>query len=152
MSAELTSTAPPACPVAGVELPVVVLGVVDIAGGVVARGLVELVSRRAGVVVTGGFAAVVSRGADGFALVSCVVSGATSGQAPSAELQRMFFLQLRVLGSTMGTRDELRQLVRLLDVSGVRPRIDRVLPLAEAREGFAAMADGEQVGKIVFNP
>ena len=81
-----------------------------------------------------------------------VVSGSTSGQAPSAELQRMFFLQLRVLGSTMGTRDELRQLVRLLDVSGVRPRIDRVLPLAEAREGFAAMADGEQVGKIVFNP
>src|SRR3954471_3073800 len=81
-----------------------------------------------------------------------VVSGSTSGQAPSAELQRMFFLQLRVLGSTMGTRDELRQLVRLLDVSGVRPRIDRVLPLAEAREGFAAMADGKQLGKIVFNP
>src|SRR3954447_13551225 len=81
-----------------------------------------------------------------------VVSGATSGQAPSAELQRLFFLQLRVLGSTMGTRDELRQLVRLLDVSGLRPRIDRVLPLAEAREGFAAMAQGAQVGKIVFNP
>src|SRR3954451_18344896 len=81
-----------------------------------------------------------------------VVSGATSGQAPSAELQRVFFLQLSVVGSTMGTRDELRQLVRLLDVSGLRPRIDRVLPLAEAREGFAAMAEGAQVGKIVFNP
>jgi NADPH:quinone reductase-like Zn-dependent oxidoreductase len=81
-----------------------------------------------------------------------VVSGATSGQAPSAELQRMFFLQLRVLGSTMGTRDELAQLVRLLDVSGLRPRIDRVLPLAEAREGFAAMAEGALVGKVVFSP
>jgi NADPH:quinone reductase-like Zn-dependent oxidoreductase len=81
-----------------------------------------------------------------------VVAGATSGQAPSAELQRMFFLQLRVLGSTMGTRDELAQLVRLLDVSGLRPRIDRVLPLAEAREGFAAMAEGALVGKVVFSP
>ena len=81
-----------------------------------------------------------------------VVSGATSGQAPSAELQRMFFLQLRVLGSTMGTREELRQLVRLLDVSGLRPRVDRVLPLADAREGFAAMAEGSLVGKAVFRP
>jgi NADPH:quinone reductase-like Zn-dependent oxidoreductase len=81
-----------------------------------------------------------------------VVAGATSGWAPSAELQRVFFLQLRVLGSTMGTRDELAQLVRLLDLSGVRPRIDRVLPLAEAREGFGAMAQGELVGKVVFTP
>jgi NADPH:quinone reductase-like Zn-dependent oxidoreductase len=81
-----------------------------------------------------------------------VVAGATSGFAPAAELQRMFFLQLRVLGSTMGTREELAQLVRLLDVSGLRPRIDRVLPLREAREGFAAMADGALVGKVVFTP
>ncbi|HWT23330.1 MAG TPA: zinc-binding dehydrogenase, partial [Solirubrobacteraceae bacterium] len=81
-----------------------------------------------------------------------VVAGATSGQAPSAELQRVFFLQLRVLGSTMGTRDELSQLVRMLDLSGVRPRIDRVLPLAEARAGFSAMAEGDLVGKVVFNP
>ena len=73
-------------------------------------------------------------------------------QARRAELNRMFFLQLRVLGSTMGTRDELEQLVRLLDVSGLRPRIDRVLPLADAREGFAAMAEGSIVGKIVFTP
>ena len=70
-----------------------------------------------------------------------VVSGATSGQAPSAELQRLFFLQLRVVGSTMGTRSELVQLVRLLDLSGVRPRVDRVLPLAEARDGLAALAE-----------
>jgi NADPH:quinone reductase-like Zn-dependent oxidoreductase len=81
-----------------------------------------------------------------------VVSGATSGQSPPAELQRLFFLQLRVLGSTMGTRDELQLLVRYLDLSGVRPRIDRVLPLADAREGFAAMDAGEFVGKIVFTP
>jgi NADPH:quinone reductase-like Zn-dependent oxidoreductase len=81
-----------------------------------------------------------------------VVAGATSGFDPPAELARMFFLQLNVLGSTMGTRDELSQLVRLLEVSGARPEIDRVLPLADAREGLAAMEAGELVGKVVCTP
>ncbi|MCP2340064.1 zinc-binding dehydrogenase [Actinomadura rupiterrae] len=79
-----------------------------------------------------------------------VVSGATSGQLPPAELNRVFFLQLSVTGSTMGTRDQLERLARFLVNSGVRPRIDRVLPLTEAREGFAAMAEGDLFGKIVF--
>jgi NADPH:quinone reductase-like Zn-dependent oxidoreductase len=52
----------------------------------------------------------------------------------------------------MGTRDELAQLARLCEASGIRPEIDRVLPLADAREGFAAMAAGEIFGKIVFTP
>ena len=81
-----------------------------------------------------------------------VVSGATSGQAPSAELQRVFFLQLNVIGSTMGTRDELSRLARLCEASGIRPEIDRVLPLGEARDGFAAMDAGDVFGKIVFQP
>jgi len=81
-----------------------------------------------------------------------VVSGATSGFNPAAELQRLFFLQLSVVGSTMGTRDELAQLVRLCETSGVRPAIDRVLPLSEAREGFAAMERGDVFGKIVLRP
>jgi NADPH:quinone reductase-like Zn-dependent oxidoreductase len=80
-----------------------------------------------------------------------VVSGTTSGANPdNAELTRVFFLQLRVIGSTMGTRDELASLVELLDVSGVRPVIDRVLPMEKARDGFAAMAGGDVFGKIVF--
>lgn len=80
-----------------------------------------------------------------------VISGATSGPDPDkTELNRIFFLQLEVIGSTMGTRDELASLVDLLDVSGVRPVIDRVLPMTEAREGFAAMAEGDVFGKIVF--
>jgi NADPH:quinone reductase-like Zn-dependent oxidoreductase len=80
-----------------------------------------------------------------------VISGATSGPNPDkTELNRIFFLQLEVIGSTMGTRAELASLVNLLDVSGVRPVIDRVLPMAEARDGFAAMADGDVFGKIVF--
>lgn len=79
-----------------------------------------------------------------------VVSGATSGQMPPAELNRVFFLQLRVVGSTMGTRDELEALVRMCDVSGVRPVVDSVLPLAEARDGFARMLSGDLFGKVVF--
>lgn len=81
-----------------------------------------------------------------------VVTGATTGDAPSAELRRVFFLQLRVIGSTMGTRDELVRLVRFLEQSGVRPIIDQVLPLEDARAGFARMAAGENYGKIVFTP
>jgi NADPH:quinone reductase-like Zn-dependent oxidoreductase len=81
-----------------------------------------------------------------------VVSGATSGDAPPAELRRVFFLQLNVVGSTMGTRDELGRLARLCATSGIRPEIDRVLPLAEARDGFAAMHAGDVFGKIVFTP
>jgi NADPH:quinone reductase-like Zn-dependent oxidoreductase len=81
-----------------------------------------------------------------------VVSGSTSGANPPADLQRLFFLQLRVVGSTMGTRDELADLARLCEDAGVRPLVDRVLPLAEAREGFAAMRNGDQFGKVVFTP
>jgi NADPH:quinone reductase-like Zn-dependent oxidoreductase len=82
---------------------------------------------------------------------SLVISGTTSGpEVDNAELTRIFFLQLRVIGSTMGTRGELAALVNLLDVSGVRPVIDRVLPMTEARDGFAAMAGGDVFGKIVF--
>jgi NADPH:quinone reductase-like Zn-dependent oxidoreductase len=81
-----------------------------------------------------------------------VVSGSTSGQAPSAELRRVFFLQLNIVGSTMGTREELAQVTRLCETTGIRPEIDRVLRLAEAREGFAALAAGDVFGKIVFRP
>ena len=79
-----------------------------------------------------------------------VVTGATTGDAPPAELRRVFFLQLSVVGSTMGTRDELERLVRLCVQQGVRPEIHATLPLAEARDGFAEMLSGNVVGKIVF--
>lgn len=80
-----------------------------------------------------------------------VISGTTSGPDPdNAELTRIFFLQLRVIGSTMGTRSELAALTELLDISGVRPVIDRVLPMEKAHEGFAAMAGGDLFGKVVF--
>jgi NADPH:quinone reductase-like Zn-dependent oxidoreductase len=81
-----------------------------------------------------------------------VIAGATSGAAPPAELNRVFFLQLSVVGSTMGTRDQLARLVRFCEQTGVRPLIDRTLPLADAKDGFAAMIAGDLFGKIVFTP
>src|SRR4051812_19630576 len=80
-----------------------------------------------------------------------VISGATSGPNPdSTELNRIFFLQLRVIGSTMGTSGELARLVSFLDATGTKPLIDRILPMTEAREGLAAMNDGDVFGKGVF--
>jgi len=80
-----------------------------------------------------------------------VISGATSGPNPDAtELNRIFFLQLRVIGSTMGTRDELERLTRFLISTGVRPLVHTVLPLEEARKGFEQMKSGDLIGKIVF--
>jgi NADPH:quinone reductase-like Zn-dependent oxidoreductase len=79
-----------------------------------------------------------------------VVCGATSGPAPSADLNRVFFLQLSVVGSTMGSRDQLGRLLRFCEQTGVRPLIDRTLPLTEARAGFEAMTSGDLFGKVVF--
>lgn len=80
-----------------------------------------------------------------------VICGHTSGPQPDdAHLTRIFFLQLSVIGSTMGSRDELGDLVRLLESSGARPLIDRTLPLEQAPDGFAAMDSGDLVGKVVF--
>ncbi len=83
---------------------------------------------------------------------SIVVSGATTGDSPPAELARVFFQQLSILGSAMGTREELGRLARFCVDKGVRPVIDRTLPLADAREGFQVMLDGNVFGKIVFTP
>jgi NADPH:quinone reductase-like Zn-dependent oxidoreductase len=80
-----------------------------------------------------------------------VTSGTTSGpKLDDAMLPNIFFLQLRVIGSTMGTRDELASLVQMLDATGTKPLVDRVLPMEQAADGFAAMAEGDVFGKIVF--
>jgi len=80
-----------------------------------------------------------------------VISGATSGDAPSkAELTKIFFRQLRIVGSTMGTREELAQLAQLVVQQRIEPAVDSVMPLAQARDGFARMVDGDVFGKVVF--
>lgn len=79
-----------------------------------------------------------------------VVSGATSGMNPPADLARVFFLQLSVIGSTMGTRDELESLISLLAETGVRPPIAAEMPMAQARDAFEALQAGDVFGKLVL--
>lgn len=81
-----------------------------------------------------------------------VICGATSGDAPPAELTRVFFTQLSVVGSTMGTRDQLARLATFCEQTGVRPVIDSVLPLADARQAFASMIDASHFGKLILTP
>ncbi|GGO49787.1 Zn-dependent oxidoreductase [Streptomyces daqingensis] len=80
-----------------------------------------------------------------------VISGATSGpNPPAAELNRVFFLELKIVGSTMGSKEELASLLSFCAAKGVRPVIDSTLPLDRAREGFAKMAEGDLFGKVVL--
>lgn len=79
-----------------------------------------------------------------------VVCGATSGPNPPADLNRVFFLQLQVLGSTMGTLDELIALTDLMVRTGLRPTISATYPLAQARDAFAQLAAGDVIGKLVL--
>ena len=79
-----------------------------------------------------------------------VISGATTGDAPPAELTRIFFLQLSVIGSTMGTRDELARLMRFCVDKQIRPIIDHTVPIADARDAFATMEQGQMFGKLVL--
>jgi NADPH:quinone reductase-like Zn-dependent oxidoreductase len=81
---------------------------------------------------------------------SIVVSGSTSGPDPSADLQRLFFMQIRVIGSTMGSRDELADLLSFCALKGIRPTIGAELPMTKAATGFEQMLAGETAGKIVF--
>lgn len=79
-----------------------------------------------------------------------VVAGATTGDAPSADLRRVFFRGLRVHGVTAGTRSELVAVQAFLVAAGVRPAIDSVWPMAEAADAFGRLASGESFGKVVL--
>ncbi|MCT2591813.1 zinc-binding dehydrogenase [Streptomyces sp. N2-109] len=80
-----------------------------------------------------------------------VIAGATSGPNPSAtELNRVFFLELRIVGSTMGGKEELASLLSFCAAKGVRPVVDSTLPLDRAREGFEKMHSGDLFGKVVL--
>ncbi|YAL84553.1 zinc-binding dehydrogenase [Dermacoccaceae bacterium W4C1] len=83
----------------------------------------------------------------GGAVVTC---GATTGDPDSTELMRIFFLQLRVIGSTMGTREEFANLLRLVQTADIHPQVGMEVPMEQAPEAFAAMAEGETSGKIVL--
>jgi NADPH:quinone reductase-like Zn-dependent oxidoreductase len=79
-----------------------------------------------------------------------IVCGSTSGAVAPLELQRLFFLQIEVIGSTMGSRSELERLLAFLATTGVHPVIDSTYSLADARGGFERLAAGDIFGKVVL--
>jgi NADPH:quinone reductase-like Zn-dependent oxidoreductase len=81
-----------------------------------------------------------------------VTVGATTGHDPLTDLRHVFFRQLSILGSTMGTAGELAQVLRFVEAGKLRPVVDRTLPLAEAVAGQALLANRAQFGKIVLVP
>jgi NADPH:quinone reductase-like Zn-dependent oxidoreductase len=80
-------------------------------------------------------------------LVTC---GATTGPSVSLDIRRLFWNQWTVLGSTMGSRREYREIVRLAGLGRLWPVIDRVVPLAEAADALRRLAAAEQFGKLVI--
>ena len=80
-----------------------------------------------------------------------VVSGATAGHLATVDLRRVFFLQLEILGSTMGTRDELAALLDLCVSRGIRPLIDSTYGFSDVRAAFERLESGEVFGKVVVD-
>lgn len=85
----------------------------------------------------------------GGVIVTC---GATTGPAPSADLNRVFFLQLEVRGSTMGTREELERLLQFVSTNQITPVVDSTFALTDTREGLARLESGQAMGKVVIVP
>jgi NADPH:quinone reductase-like Zn-dependent oxidoreductase len=79
-----------------------------------------------------------------------VVCGATSGPNPPAQLHRVWWKQLSVLGSTMGTRQDFEAAFELVKSGRAKPVIDRVYPLVETRAAHERLEAGDQLGKIVL--
>jgi NADPH:quinone reductase-like Zn-dependent oxidoreductase len=80
-----------------------------------------------------------------------VLSGVTSGHLAAVDLRRIFFLQQQILGSTMGTREELESLLRFVTERQIRPVVDSVYGFSEVRRAFARLASGEVFGKVVLD-
>jgi len=79
-------------------------------------------------------------------LVTC---GATSGPQVGIDLRRMFWHHWTLMGSTMGNAAEYAEVVRRLGNGELRPIVDRVFPLARAREAYARLEKAQQLGKVV---
>lgn len=79
-----------------------------------------------------------------------VLCGATASPTATINLRVVFFKSLSILGSTMGSLSELRQLLRHVEAGDLRPVLDRTLPLQQAREAQELLERREQFGKIVL--
>ncbi|MCW2963379.1 MAG: hypothetical protein JWO17_631 [Actinomycetia bacterium] len=80
-----------------------------------------------------------------------VVCGATTGPNPPAALHRVWWKQLSILGSSMGSPDDFQAVWKLIEAGKARPLVDKVFPLAEAGAAHERLEAGEQLGKIVLS-
>jgi NADPH:quinone reductase-like Zn-dependent oxidoreductase len=80
-----------------------------------------------------------------------VVAGATSGYEPKVNLRRVFAMQLEIVGTSMGTPDELAALMALCADKGVRPVVDSVTGFSRVEDAFAKLHAGDVFGKIVID-
>ncbi|HEU5234784.1 MAG TPA: zinc-binding dehydrogenase, partial [Terriglobales bacterium] len=85
----------------------------------------------------------------GGTLVTC---GATTGPEAKFDLRVLFSRQLSFLGSYMGTMGDLHEVLKHVFTGKLKPVVDRVFPLSEARAAHERLEKGEQFGKIVLNP
>jgi NADPH:quinone reductase-like Zn-dependent oxidoreductase len=79
-----------------------------------------------------------------------VIAGATAGPHSEVDLRRVFWNQLEVIGSTMGSDTDVADMIRAVAGTRLRPRIDRVFPLAEGREALSYLASHDHFGKVVL--
>jgi len=107
---------------------------------------VDVVVDHVGVATFGGSLKALDRGG------RYVFCGATTGPAVEMHLNLVFFKNLSVLGSTMGSLGDVHRLVRLLEAGRLKPIVDAVLPLSEVREAHRRLEDREVFGKLVLEP
>lgn len=81
-----------------------------------------------------------------------VVPGGTTGYTASVDIARLFTMDLRIVGSAMGSRAQLAALLDFCVARSIRPRIDRVVPLGDVRAALARLEAGDVRGKIVVTP
>ena len=81
-----------------------------------------------------------------------LVCGATAGYDPKEDLRYVWSFELKIIGSNSFYDDDLAALMRLIGERKITPVIDKVLPLAEAREGLRLIAEREVIGKVVVTP
>src|SRR5216683_1183006 len=81
-----------------------------------------------------------------------LVCGATAGYDPKEDLRYVWSFELKIIGSNSFYDDNLAALMTLIQQGKVKPIIDKVLPLAEAREGLRLIRDREVIGKVVVAP
>src|SRR5690606_8290739 len=79
-----------------------------------------------------------------------VIFGATTADNVDFNLRSFFYGQYQLFGSTMGSREELRDMIKHIEQYETHPVVDRVFDLAQAQEAFDYLADGKQFGKVVL--